>query len=117
MRAYEFINEGVKSGLAGAAIGAALTRSPAGAITGYQVGSDVGDALSDNDLEEKTDPKLCRSPKRLGRSDYSSCVSQGLRAHQSKGRGHTDGKGNYIKGKKIKGSKYGGPLPDHDSKP
>lgn len=66
--------------------------------------------------QEKTDPKLCRSPKRLGRSDHSSCVSQGLRPHQSKGKGHTDGQGNYIKGKKIKGSKYGGPLPDHDGK-
>lgn len=68
-------------------------------------------------IQEKASPKLCRSPKRLGRSDYSSCVSQGLRPHQSKGKGHTDGKGNYIKGKKIKGAKYGGPLPDQDSKP
>lgn len=68
------------------------------------------------ELLEKTDPSLCRSPKRLGRSDHSSCVSQGLRPHSSKGKGHTDGKGNYIKGRKIKGSKYGGPLPDQDGK-
>jgi hypothetical protein len=67
-------------------------------------------------ITEKTDPKLCRSSKRLGRSDHSSCVSQGLRAHQSKGKGHTDGQGNYIKGKKIRGKAYGGPLPDQDSK-
>jgi len=67
-------------------------------------------------ITEKTKPSLCRSPKRLGSSDHSSCVSQGLRPHNSKGKGHTDGKGNYIKGKKIKGSKYGGPLPDQDGK-
>jgi len=70
----------------------------------------------DQSVSEKTDADLCRSSKRLGSSDHSSCVSQGLRAHQSKGKGHTDGQGNYIKGKKIRGSKYGGPLPDQDSK-
>lgn len=60
-------------------------------------------------VKEKTDPKLCRSKKRLGRSDHSSCVSQGLRPHQSKGKGHTCN-GVYVKGKKIKGTKYGGPC-------
>lgn len=64
--------------------------------------------------ERKTPAKLCHSGRRLGRSDYSSCVSQGLKAHTSKGKGHTDGHGNYIKGKKIKGKKYGGPLPDYE---
>jgi len=68
------------------------------------------------ELLERTDPKLCRSPKRLGRSDYSSCVSQGLRAHQSKGKGHTDGNGNYLKGKKAKSVHYGGDVKDYDSK-
>ncbi len=67
-------------------------------------------------ITEKTSAALCRSPKRLGRSDHSSCVSQGLRPHNSKGKGHTDGKGNYIKGKKIKAAKYDGPLPDQDGK-
>jgi hypothetical protein len=90
MRAYEFITEGLR--------GAPATDT------------------DESSIEEKTDPKLCRSSKRLGSSDHSSCVSQGLRAHQSKGKGHTDGQGNYIKGKKIRGSKYGGPLPDWDSK-
>jgi hypothetical protein len=70
----------------------------------------------DQSVSEKTDADLCRSSKRLGSSDHSSCVSQGLRAHQSKGKGHTDGQGSYIKGKKIRGSKYGGPLPDQDGK-
>ena len=49
----------------------------------------------------------------MGRSDYSSCVAQGLRAHTSKGKGHTDGKGNYLKGKKKKSVKYGGDVPDY----
>ena len=66
--------------------------------------------------EDRTDPKLCRSTKRLGRSDYSSCVSQGLRPHQSKGKGHTDGHGNYLKGKKAKSVKYGGSVKGYDGK-
>jgi hypothetical protein len=67
-------------------------------------------------ISEKTDPKLCRSPKRLGRSDYSSCVSQGLRPHQSKGKGHTDGNGHYLKGRKAKSVHYGGNVKDYDGK-
>lgn len=63
--------------------------------------------------EHKTDPKLCRSSKRLGRSDYSSCVAQGLKPHQSKGKGHTDGNGQYLKGHKAKSVKYGGTVPDY----
>ena len=67
-------------------------------------------------LNEKTSPDVCRSPKRLGRSDYSSCVSQGLRPHQSKGKGHTDGNGHYLKGHKAKSVKYGGNVKDYDGK-
>jgi hypothetical protein len=63
--------------------------------------------------EHKTDPSVCRSPKRLGRSDHSSCVSQGLRPHNSKGKGHTDGHGNYLKGKKAKSVRYGGSVKDY----
>jgi hypothetical protein len=93
---------------------------PAGQLKGSmkraaRQGDLVGEQ-GDQTVAEKTDADLCRSSKRLGSSDHSSCVSQGLRAHQSKGKGHTDGQGNYIKGKKIRGSKYGGPLPDWDSK-
>lgn len=67
-------------------------------------------------VTEKASAKLCRSPKRLGRSDHSSCVSQGLRPHQSKGKGHTDGHGNYLKGHKAKGAAYGGEVKDYDGK-
>jgi hypothetical protein len=55
----------------------------------------------------------CESPKRKSRSVYSSCVSQGYIAHQSKGKGHTDGQGNYLKGHKAKGKRYGGDVPDY----
>lgn len=68
------------------------------------------------DLDEKASQALCRSTKRLGYSDHCSCVSQGLRAHQSKGTGHTDGQGHYTKGKKAKGVKYGGSVKDYSGK-
>lgn len=58
----------------------------------------------------------CESPKRLSRSAYSSCVSQGLRAHSSKGKGHTDGHGTYTKGHKAKSVQYGGDVKDYDGK-
>lgn len=64
-------------------------------------------------LQEKTNVKLCRSPKRLGRSDQSSCVAQGLRPHSSKGKGHTDGNGHYLKGRKAKSVHYGGDVKDY----
>jgi len=64
-------------------------------------------------LQEKASAALCRSPKRLGRSDHSSCVAQGLRPHQSKGKGHTDGNGHYLKGHKSKSVHYGGPVKDY----
>lgn len=64
-------------------------------------------------FEKPASPKLCRSTKKLGSSDQSSCVSQGLRAHTSKGKGHTDGKGHYIKGKFLKGKAHGGDLPSY----
>lgn len=68
-------------------------------------------------LEEwRAKKKDCDSPKRKSRSMYSSCVSQGFLAHQSKGQGHTDGNGNYVKGKKAKSVHYGGDVKDYDSK-
>jgi hypothetical protein len=68
------------------------------------------------DIEEwKATKKLCtsnRSDASLGASALASCRSQGLRARKSKVK-HTIGKKRKkITGKKIKGKKYGGPLPD-----
>jgi len=70
----------------------------------------------EDDVEEwKASQELCksnRSDKSLGASALSSCKSQGLRRRDSKVR-HTIGKKRRnISGKKIKGLKYGGPLPD-----
>lgn len=66
----------------------------------------------------KASVKLCTSAvpdSRLGASQLSSCKSQGLRARDGE-KSHKIGKTakSRIKvgGKKIKGSKYGGPLPD-----
>lgn len=70
----------------------------------------------DADIAEwKASKELCRSSRSdssIGASALSSCRSQGLRARKSKVK-HTIGKKRKkITGKKIKGKKYGGPLPD-----
>ena len=57
----------------------------------------------------KTSRKTCLSTKKLGNSDQSSCVAQGLRARRS-GKKH-DGK--KLTGRKVKSVKYGGPLKDY----
>ena len=68
--------------------------------------------------EAKASAKLCkssRSNKSLGASALSSCKSQGYRRREGN-KSHKLGpeKGSRVKvgGKKIKGKKYGGPLPD-----
>jgi hypothetical protein len=74
-----------------------------------------------NDLsldEEPASRDLCTSGKpdsALGASQLASCKSQGYRgrhgnnSHTNIGPGQTR---DTVKGKKIKGKKYGGPLPD-----
>ena len=70
------------------------------------------------DLDEKASRKLCLSRKRdseLGASNLASCKSQGLRARdgdKSHKLGRTKNSRIKVGGKKIKGKKYGGPLPD-----
>lgn len=67
------------------------------------------------DLDEKASRKLCLSTKtddELGASNLASCKSQGLRARDGK-KSHKIGKTRKtVGGKKIKGKRYGGPLPD-----
>lgn len=70
----------------------------------------------EDDVEEwKASKELCKSNRSdgsLGASALSSCRSQGLRRRDSKVR-HTIGKKRQsISGKKVKGKRYGGPLPD-----
>ena len=68
------------------------------------------------DERGKASVKLCKSSrpdKDLGASNLASCKSQGLRSRKGK-KSHLIGNNNRVKvdGKKIKGAKYGGPLPD-----
>jgi hypothetical protein len=70
------------------------------------------------DILEKASLKLCKSStpdEDLGASNLASCKSQGLRARDGK-KSHKLGKTakSRVKmdGHKIKGNKYGGPLPD-----
>ena len=72
----------------------------------------------DAEIEEKASRKLCKSSKpnsALGASNLASCKSQGLRRREGK-KSHKLGKSSNIRvkvgGKKLKGKKYGGPLPD-----
>ena len=73
-----------------------------------------------NSLDEagKASLKLCKSSKPdadLGASNLASCKSQGLRARDGD-KSHKLGKGPEsrvkVGGHRIKGAKYGGPLPD-----
>jgi hypothetical protein len=65
--------------------------------------------------EAKASRKLCtsnRSNDSLGASALSSCKSQGYRRREGD-KSHKIGKNRKtVGGKKIKGKKYGGPLPD-----
>ena len=72
----------------------------------------------DEDLlaDWKASAKLCKSNKptsKLGASAAASCKSQGYRARAGK-KSHLVGKKRVtVDGRKIKGAKYGGPLPDY----
>ena len=62
------------------------------------------------DERGKTPRKTCLSTVKLGSSDQSSCVAQGLRARNS---GKKGPKGKTLRGRKVKAQKYGGPLKDY----
>jgi hypothetical protein len=65
--------------------------------------------------EEPASRQLCQSGKpdsALGASQLASCKSQGYRSRDG-GKSHKVGSERVrVRGKKIKGKKYGGPLPD-----
>ncbi len=65
--------------------------------------------------EEPASRALCTSGKpdsALGASQLASCKSQGYRARDG-GKSHKVGSDRVkVRGKRIKGKKYGGPLPD-----
>lgn len=75
----------------------------------------VNSADDEQVAEEPASRSLCTSGKpdsALGASQLASCKSQGYRSRDG-GKSHKVG-GDRVKvrGKKIKGKKYGGPLPD-----
>jgi hypothetical protein len=69
-------------------------------------------------VDERASRKLCKSSKpsaQLGASNLASCKSQGFRSRSGK-KSHKVGKKRVeVGGKKIKGEKYGGPLPHYGS--
>lgn len=69
--------------------------------------------------EEPASRALCTSGKpdsALGASQLASCKSQGYRSRDG-GKSHKIGDARVkVRGKKIKGKKYGGPLPDWGSR-
>jgi hypothetical protein len=77
-------------------------------------------AFAGTELQEngRASVALCNSSKpnsELGASNLASCKSQGLRAREGK-KSHKLGKSKKsrvkVGGHKLKGHKYGGPLPD-----
>lgn len=74
-------------------------------------------------VAEKASRQLCKSStpdEDLGASNLASCKSQGLRARDGE-KSHLIGHGNSavrikVGGKRIKGKKYGGPLPDYGTR-
>lgn len=74
--------------------------------------SDIDSEVLD---EWKATAKLCKSTRSndsLGASALASCKSQGYRRREGK-KSHKIGKSRKtMDGQKIKGKKYGGPLPD-----
>ena len=69
--------------------------------------------------EAKAPEKLCKSripDAQLGASQLSSCKSQGLRARDSGDSYTIGGKKVKLRNKKIRGKKYGGPIPAHGKK-
>lgn len=73
-------------------------------------------SLDDQNIDEEPATRaLCTSGKpdsALGASQLASCKSQGYRGRDG-GKSHKIGSERIkVRGKKIKGKKYGGPLPD-----
>lgn len=67
------------------------------------------------ELEAKASAKLCKSSRSndsLGASALASCKSQGYRRRTGKKSHKIGDTRKSVGGKKIKGKKYGGPLPD-----
>ena len=76
----------------------------------------ISEVIRTKPKEAKASDKLCKSntpDKRLGASNLASCKSQGLRARDGEKSHKIGSKRVKMGGKKIKGKKYGGPIPDY----
>jgi len=75
----------------------------------------ISEVIDRSVQEEPAGKDLCTSSKpdsALGASNLASCKSQGFRSREG-GKSHKIGHSRVkVKGKKILGKKYGGPLPD-----
>jgi hypothetical protein len=77
----------------------------------------IDEVLTDEEdlIDWRASKKLCTSDKpdnAIGASALASCKSQGYRKRKGK-KSHKIGKRRVtVGGKKIRGKKYGGPLPD-----
>lgn len=80
----------------------------------------INEIIQEHSIDEAPASRsLCTSGKpdsALGASNLASCKSQGYRSREG-GKSHKIGDSRTkMRGKKIKGKKYGGPLPDWGSK-
>jgi hypothetical protein len=76
----------------------------------------IFEVIQDKELDEApASRKLCQSGKpnnALGASQLASCKSQGYRGRHGNKSHKIGNERTTVKGKRIKGKKYGGPLPD-----
>jgi hypothetical protein len=82
----------------------------------FPLNDEIMYGVSSRDVtEEPASRELCQSGKpdaALGASQLASCKSQGYRSRDG-GKSHKVGSERIkVRGKRIKGKKYGGPLPD-----
>jgi hypothetical protein len=84
----------------------------------FPLNDEIMFGVTDTDSEVTEEPasrELCTSGKpdsALGASQLASCKSQGYRSRDG-GKSHKVGSDRVkVRGKRIKGKKYGGPLPD-----
>jgi hypothetical protein len=110
MRATEFITEHKKNRKA-----VKYSKKPKAPVDPHAEFEKQKAAVNTPTMESgKATRKLCTSTKpdsELGASQLSSCISQGLRARDTEKKFTINRKRQKVKGKKVKGGNYGGPLP------
>lgn len=115
MRANEFLNE-AKLGVEQNRLARLGSREDTYGKRGHKEKKGFNNNEAELDEAGKADKALCISKKtdaELGASQLSSCKAQGLRKRDTNRKFKTGGsdKPKSIKGKRVKSSDYGGPLP------